>query len=255
MNSLKSYLYSAEGRVFLLKAYSDEGRSTYSIAEELGCYPQLVRRAMVHHKIPLRNRGEAQKLALEKGRQKIPTQGRARTEDERRRISESQTRAWRDAGPELVEEYSRRAREQWARLGEQERQAQLEASRRRMAQAHDGSRLERFLRVSLKNLGYPVDFRTVREGALVDILIENHHVAIQVDGPPHFLPIFGEDRLAATMASDKERDEALLKAGYSVIRVRAYGTVSQKKMREGFGALLVVLKDVSQSSYHQLEIR
>jgi hypothetical protein len=92
---MKDFLFSARGREFLLDEYVRQEKSTYLIAEERDTYANLVRRALIHHGIEARDKGQAQKAALKAGRHTHPTEGRARTPEERKRIGESVSRARR----------------------------------------------------------------------------------------------------------------------------------------------------------------
>lgn len=74
---MKSFLFTAEGKVFLHQKYVIEKLSTYAIAKERGTYANEIRRALIFHGIPLRDKSEAQAEALESGRHKHPTKGRA----------------------------------------------------------------------------------------------------------------------------------------------------------------------------------
>ncbi len=85
----KGYLFSSEGRPFLLHEYNEQGKSTYVIAAELGTYANVVRRALLHHGIQLRSHSEAQQQALKSGRTLHPTRGRPRPEATKERISQS----------------------------------------------------------------------------------------------------------------------------------------------------------------------
>ena len=71
--------------------YEQEGKSTYEIAEEIGTYPNKIRRILKKHGISLKSRSEAQKNALEGGRAKHPTGGKKRTKSERIKISQHTT--------------------------------------------------------------------------------------------------------------------------------------------------------------------
>jgi len=88
MQSKKAFLLSLEGKTYLKEAYSTP-LSLHQIAEELGTSYQAVRRAMIAHNLPVRDKGEAQKVALATGRQAHPTKGRERSESERTSISNS----------------------------------------------------------------------------------------------------------------------------------------------------------------------
>lgn len=79
-------LETAEGKLWLLEEYIHKERSPYQIAAELDTYPNRIRRALLKHKIPVRDHREAQKLALATGRNKHPTKGIEREEEVRGRI-------------------------------------------------------------------------------------------------------------------------------------------------------------------------
>ncbi len=105
---MKEYMFSAEGREFLEREYVRAERSTYDIADELGTYPNMIRRALLHHGIAARDKPEAQEAALRYKRAKHPTGGRKRSEPEREKISKTK-RETRDAerrGPDYGPERS-----------------------------------------------------------------------------------------------------------------------------------------------------
>lgn len=83
---MKHWLYTEQGRVYLWENYVVKKRSTYEISEELKTYANKIRRALLHHGIPLREKGEAMGVAQNKGRHENPTRGRTRTEEERDNI-------------------------------------------------------------------------------------------------------------------------------------------------------------------------
>jgi hypothetical protein len=85
---MKHYLFSERGKTYLAREYLENQRSTYDIAEENLTYANLVRRALVHHGLQRRDKSQAQRSALRAGRHQHPTEGRARTPEERKRIGE-----------------------------------------------------------------------------------------------------------------------------------------------------------------------
>lgn len=88
---------SEKGKVYLLEQYEKAQLSTYIVAKALGTYANCVRRALIHHKIELRDKSEAQRASLESGRHEHPTQGRPRTEDEKVAIGEGVVAAWKSS--------------------------------------------------------------------------------------------------------------------------------------------------------------
>jgi len=84
--SVKDWLMGPAGAAYLTQEYVLGNRSTYELAQEKGTYPNMVRRALVHHGLERRTRSEAQKQALKKGRHPHPTKGRPREVEVRERI-------------------------------------------------------------------------------------------------------------------------------------------------------------------------
>ena len=91
----KLFLFSPEGRQYLLVEYGQKERSAAEIAEELQTYPKLVLRALIFHGIPRRDHSAAQAAALARGRSPHPTQGKPRPPQVRSRIREGMTDVWK----------------------------------------------------------------------------------------------------------------------------------------------------------------
>ena len=54
----------------------------------------------------------------------------------------------------------------------------------------------------------------------IDLFLPELNTIIEIDGPQHFLPIFGEDRLKEVIKFDAIKNGLLISKGYCVIRVR-----------------------------------
>jgi hypothetical protein len=100
--NLKNFLYSPQGKAYLDDKYNGAEKSVREIADELGTHAMAVVRAMDAHGLARRDRAEAQKTALQKGRAEPPTRG-PRTEATRQAIAAGVRRAWTDG------RYDRRA--------------------------------------------------------------------------------------------------------------------------------------------------
>ena len=87
--SARLFLFSSEGKVFLEREYTQNQRSTHELAEERKTYHKLVLQALRHHRIVVRDRGEAQSSALVTGRAPHPTAGKQRPKVTRDRIRQS----------------------------------------------------------------------------------------------------------------------------------------------------------------------
>jgi hypothetical protein len=92
---MKDFLFTSQGREYLLDHYVEQEKSIYVVAQERSTYPNHVRRALLHHRIRLRDRSEAQRAALKHGRNRHPTAGRSRTDEEKTNIGQSLLQSWK----------------------------------------------------------------------------------------------------------------------------------------------------------------
>lgn len=223
----------------------NEGCSSYEIAEKLGTYSTKILRALKFLGAESRDYSTAQKNALKRGRSKIPTEkGTKLSEKHKELISEGRAQAWADMSEEERERLRNISREQWANMTDEEKHnlRTLAAKANRKA-AVEGSKAEQYIRDELRALGWDVRFHernlTVDQALEVDMFIADIKTAIEIDGPSHFLPIWGEDVLQRHQAADAKKNGLLLNEGYAVIRVKQLSkTLSQKKQREVLAAIV-----------------
>ena len=99
-----------------------------------------------------------------------------------------------------------------------------------------GSKLERYIIFDLQKAGYDVDFHAHvipnKEKMEVDIFLPKEKIAIEIDGPSHYWPVHGEEKLERRKKADQEKNGLLLSHGYGIIRVQNLKkTMSQDYMR------------------------
>lgn len=212
---------------YLAYAYNVLRKSTYDLAKQFDTYPNNIRRRLKDAGVQLRGKGEAQKEALESGRHNHPTKGKKRTEAERLKISESVAKIWENMSDEDRESRSKLAKENWDNMTTEERQnLKKKASDAVRKSAELGSKLERHLLVELQRNGYKVEFHrealVSNEKLEMDLFLPNFFppVVIEVDGPAHFFPIWGQESLTKHLTSDKIKNGLLLESGYVVIRIK-----------------------------------
>jgi very-short-patch-repair endonuclease len=212
-------------RDYLLREYIDKERSIYDISKECNTYPNAILRALRKHHIPVRDKSAAQSAAIRSGRHKHPTRGKKRTEDVRIKISQGVAKAW-ESIPDTEREYRiNQGKRQWEAMDDydKDRLRTLAAEAVRMA-ATKGSKLEQYLLVELKRRGYQAVFHKANlvsdESLQVDIFVPELRTAIEVDGPAHFFPIWGEENLSKHLSSDHTKTGLLLAEGYVLIRIK-----------------------------------
>ena len=93
-----------------------------------------------------------------------------------------------------------------------------------------GSKNENAVADMLINAGFDIiqrsrDFTPGRRFE-IDIAIPKERIAIEWDGPNHFAPIYGEENLELVKAKDKIKNYSLVRAGWTVVRVRDHSTSS-----------------------------
>jgi very-short-patch-repair endonuclease len=214
---------SAINEAYVIKQYKDN-HSTYSIAKELGTYPKKIERILKKNGHQLRGKAEAQSLAIKSGRTKHPTKGKKRTDEEKLKISIGTEKRWREMSDEQKEKISEEAKKRWDEISpEKKRSMQESAGRALRLAAVEGSKAEKSLKERLMEEGYDVILhkKDLIEGNFeIDLFLPEINTIIEIDGPQHFLPIFGEKRLQDVIKFDSIKNGLLTSKGYCVIRVK-----------------------------------
>lgn len=236
--------FARENKLIILDMHKN-GSSSYEIAEHLGTYSTKILRALRFLGAESRSYSEAQKLAIKKGRSKAPVEKGAKlSEAHKIAMSEGRSKAWSEISDEERSRISEMGKAQWAAMSDEQKsnlrslaaEAVREASR-------EGSKTEKFLRAALTEAGWSVRFhdKSLIESTKleVDLYIVELKTAIEIDGPAHFLPIWGEENLAKHQKADDKKTGLLLNAGYTVLRIKQLTkSLSQKKERDVLKAVL-----------------
>lgn len=242
----------------VIKKYK-EGLSPYEIAEwynsiGIKCYANKIRRCLQRSGVILRSKSDAQKEALEHGRMQHPTKGRKRTTAEKLKISQSISDTWKNLSDEERRQRSQISKDKWDRMTQEEKEALKSAAARAIRQsAETGSKIEKYLLVELRKLNYKVDFHSrsilYTQKLQVDLFLPevNSGVVIEVDGPSHFEPVWGQEALERTLLADQEKNGLLLGRGFVVIRLRTSASnislAYQKRLLDKLVAVLDNIKD------------
>lgn len=235
------------------------GFSSYQIAESLGTYSTKILRSLqflgklLHNNEEYfkRNYSEAQKLALEKGRSKHPTEGKKLDNVHKKKIGESRSKAYHNLTEEEKQKISDMSKKNWDALGraKQEEIRSLALESIRYASKH-GSKTERHLNNGLTKAGYSVEFHKTGlvfgNNLEVDLFLPEVKTAIEIDGPGHFLPIWGEEKLTKQRIADTAKQGILINSGYAIIRIRQIDkSISLTKMNH---LLELILKEIESIS-------
>lgn len=203
------------------KRMYEKGLSIAEIAEHFKTYPNKIKRELLKEGVALRDRSEVQVLALKNGRRKHPTKGKRRSAETREKISSKLADTWNNMDEDEKARRAATAKEIWDKRSPEEvkrfRSNIVKASR-------EGSKLEKDILVALKNQGFDVIFHAnhlvENENLHVDLYLPEKRVAIEVDGPSHYEPIWGEDALSRQRKSDLEKNGLLLGKKIRLARIR-----------------------------------
>jgi very-short-patch-repair endonuclease len=209
----------------IVKMYVEQNKSTYEIAESLKTYPNKIRRILVKSGVILKTKSEAQKNAIEQGTATHPTSGKIRSHQEKIKISSGLKKYWEDMDDTIYEGKIEQAKKRWNNMPEQDKQQMLDAAIKSIQIAgKEGSKLEKFIYNELSKEGYAVEYHKKHliqnENLEIDMYIPSIKTIIEIDGPSHFLPIWGDEKLQKQIKADINKTGLILSKGMVIIRVK-----------------------------------
>jgi very-short-patch-repair endonuclease len=203
----------------------ESGMSIREIAESLNTYPNKIARMITKSGYQLRSKEQAGKIAFDQGKITPPMLGKKRTKEEKNNISLKRSQKWSEVSDSDRESFRQNAKERWeSQSPEQKIERQRRAGEALRKASTEGSKAEKFLYEELTRAGYDVIIHKVGlisgEKFEVDLYIPSMRTAIEIDGPQHFLPVYGEEALHRNIKYDAVKNGALLSKGFCVIRVK-----------------------------------
>lgn len=205
--------------------YFNQKLSLRIVADKLQTYPNKVRRLLQEGGFKLRDKAASQATALEVGRSKHPTEGKHHSKKTKKKIAEKAAAMWQNRPDSEKAVLASKSRDRWHNKtpSQQAEFAKKAAAGVRKAGLF-GSKIEQFILAKLRE--YDFDPQYQRENLIfsermrVDIFIPGSMIVVEVDGPSHFEPIWGEEALQRKIAADDKKNGLLLYCGYHVIRLR-----------------------------------
>ena len=238
---------------FIIDQYTNKNKSTYEIAQELKTYPNKIRRALNALGVSLRDKSKAQTIAIKSGRHEHPTKGKKRTESEKVAISNGMATYWDEMEDKERKRRSKISKKQWEAMSEEDKAnlRKLAAEAVRKA-SKEGSKIEKFIYEGLTKAGWDVIFHKrgliTNDKMEVDLFVPSLKTAIEIDGPAHFLPIWGEENLQRHIRSDAQKAGLLINRGFVVLRVKnIIRNLSQKNMREALSVIVAQLLKIEKN--------
>jgi very-short-patch-repair endonuclease len=249
-NNLYSNLSDIDKQNIIKDLYLKQKKSFADIADIYNTYANKVRRDAINFKIPIRDKSDAQKNALKTGKHKHPTKGTNRSEEEKNKIGLGVLKAWDSLDDKTLKERKKKSKLAWEKLDQDAKANMVKLANDAVRSTSKvGSKLEKFLLNQLLSDGFKVEFH--KEQSLlttklqIDLFVPNINTAIEVDGPSHFLPVWGEDALAKNKSYDQKKQGLILGKGLVLIRIKQTKDFSKSRSLLIYNKLKVLLNDIA----------
>lgn len=245
----------------LLNEYYVKNKLSFAdIANKFETYANKIRRDAKKLDIPIRTKSEAQKNALHSGKHNHPTKGKTRDESTKIKIGLSVLNSWATMSESDLEDRKNKSKLQWEKKSDEEKQNIQQSANKAVREASKtGSKLEKFLYSSLVKNGYRVDFH--KEQMLsntrlhIDMFLTTMNIAIEVDGPSHFKPVWGSDALQKNQKYDQKKTGLLLGKGVKIIRIKQTKDFSQSRSNIVYDRLIHAIDELkSNNTLNTIEI-
>jgi very-short-patch-repair endonuclease len=243
-------LDDAGKKELLIELYQKQKKSFADIASMYSTYSNRVRRDAKKYKINIRDKSEAQKNALSRGVTKHPTKGRKRTNEEKLKIGGGIIEYWDGLSDEEIQKRKEKAKINWEKMSEDEKKNITRLANTAVRKSSKtGSKLEHFIFNALIAAGYKVNFH--QEQILsntklqLDIFLPTLNIAIEVDGPSHFSPVWGADALARNKKYDEKKTGLILGKGLVLIRIKQTKDFSPTRAKNIVDILIDNIKIIS----------
>jgi very-short-patch-repair endonuclease len=238
-----AHLDDAEKKATIEKLYYKENKSLSQIADLLGTYANKIRRDAKKYNLSLRDKSEAQKNALEKGNIKHPTKGKKRSDETKSKIGLSVLNNWDSLDTDSKNQRKEKCKKNWNNLSQDQKEYMQRSANEAVRLASKvGSKLEKYIFAGLLKDGYKVDFH--KEQILsntklqIDIFLPAANIAIEIDGPSHFEPVWGTQALQRNKKYDNKKTGLILGKGLSLIRIKQTKDFSKSRAQIVYAKLI-----------------
>lgn len=243
----------------LIKEYEKNNKSFQDIANEYGTYANKLRRDAIKYKIKIRNKSEAQKNALALGKTQHPTQGKKRSSETKSKIGLSVLQVWEGMNDKEIKDRKTKARLNWEKKSDDEKQYMLKQANDAVRQSSKtGSKLEKFLHTNLLSAGFSVEFHKeqsiLNTKLQIDLFLPKLNVAIEIDGPSHFEPVWGDDALKRNKKYDDKKTGLILGKGLYLIRIKQTKDFSPSRGLIIYNQLIEILDSIQRKKIPNTKI-
>jgi len=228
-------------------------KSAKQIADALNTYTNKIIRILKKHRIPIRDKSAAQALAIKSGVAKHPTKGKKLNEKTKHKISKKQAERWENLSKKDLKKFKEGAKKRWKSMSPEAKYELQKRAGQKLRQASiEGSAAEKYLYEMLQKAGYDTIMHKTKIGGEfeVDLFLRELNTAIEIDGPQHFLPIFGEETLQKNIKYDSIKNGLLISKGFFVVRVKYMAKkISLKIKRDLWAKVKQTIDDIESGNY------
>lgn len=251
--NLYSNLSDIEKHKILKEMYIDQKMSFADIADKYGTYANKIRRDAVSLKIKIRDKSEAQKNALTTGKHKHPTKGTIRSEDTKNKIGKGVMDSWDNLTESEIADRKKKAKDNWESLSNDEKAQMLKLANAAVRETSKvGSKLEKYILINLIEDGYKVEFhkeQTLLNTKLqIDLFVPSIDTAIEIDGPSHFRPVWGDEALKRNISYDNKKEGLIIGKGWKLVRIKQTKDFSKSRANFIYKQLLDVLAEIKSNT-------
>lgn len=229
--------------------YIDQQLSFADIAEKYSTYSNRIRRDAKKFNIPIRDKSSAQKNALITGKHKHPTKGKIRGERVKEKIGKSIMKYWDGLSEDQIDSIRKKAKTNWEKLSEDQKEYMQRSAQEAVRQSSKtGSKLEKYLLNKLLENGWKVDFHKeqmlINTKLQIDLFLPTINTAIEVDGPSHFMPVWGDESLKKNKTYDNKKTGLILGKGLVLIRIKQLKDFSPSRADTVYDQLSTILNNI-----------
>jgi very-short-patch-repair endonuclease len=246
-NTSYNLLSEQDKKNLIIDLYSTQGKSFADIASLYDTYANRIRRDAKKYNIKIRDKSEAQKNALKTGKHSHPTKGKERSENTKQKIGLSVLNSWENLGDDEINKRKLKAKQNWENLDDNIKQNILKSANTAVRQSSKvGSKLEKYLQKKLLSDGFKVEFhkeQTLLNTKLqIDLFVPTINLAIEVDGPSHWAPVWGEDSLNRNKKYDSKKEGLILGKGWNLIRIIQTKDFSESRASLVYNELIDIIR-------------
>ena len=206
--------------------------SISQLASLTGTYINKIRRDAIRLGIKIDTQSEAQKKSLKTGFRKHPTEGTTRPNDVKEKIGKTQRETWKELDSNSKKKIIETRKKRYKKQKNKPHMSPNKVVALQDAAKH-GSKIELHLLDYLSqywDCTHHYSGKLGQEDYHIDIVIPKLKIAIEVDGPAHFKPIWNEEKLSATQTKDERKNVVIRKAGFTLVRF-----IADKKYSVAYG--------------------